>query len=167
MEKENLTWCFKKERGLKIIETNENLVKTYLKKSKSALNMLNSAISKDELDWVLDTSYYAKYFSVYALFMKIGIKCEIHDCTISALKIFVEEGICTKEIYEELEKSKELRINALYYEKEFGRQDIIERADKTPDFCLKIEKIINNITNDEINSIRNKFIDFEKTQTPH
>jgi len=167
MEKDNLNdninWCFKKEKGLRLIEKNENLVKVYLKKSKSALNMLDSAIEKNELEWILNTSYYAKYFSIYALFMKSGIKCEIHDCTISALKIlFVDEDICSNEIYREIEKSKELRIDTLYYEKEMGKDKIMERADKTADFCLKIEELIENIADDQIYKIRNKFMILKK-----
>jgi len=82
----NFAFCFKKASGLKLISPNDNLVEVYKRKSRSALNMLNSAIEKDEDEWILDTSYYAKYFMAYALFMKAGIKSEIHDCTIFALK---------------------------------------------------------------------------------
>jgi uncharacterized protein (UPF0332 family) len=34
-------------------------------------------------EWTVSASYYAKYFSVYALLSKIGVRCEIHDCTIA------------------------------------------------------------------------------------
>src|SRR3989344_2202533 len=95
-------YCFRKLRGLRIINPNENLVRVYTRKSKSALNMLNSAIEKQEYEWILDISYYAKYFIVYALFMKAGVKSEIHDCTIFALKsLFIEQGIVDEDIYEE------------------------------------------------------------------
>ena len=119
-EKSNLSFWFKQSKGLMLINPNENLVEVYKKKSKSALNMLISAIEKEELDWILDISYYAKYFIVYAVFMKAGIKSEIHDCTISALKrLFVDEKIIGRNIYDELEKSKELRVGALYYDEDF------------------------------------------------
>ena len=178
-EDKDFKWCLKTGKGLRLVESNENLVKVYLRKSKSALNMLDSAIEKDELEWILDTSYfqklklhtlvcssfekpknkglcksttlvvdglcffdYAKYFSIYALFMKIGIKCEIHNCTISAFKkLFVEEKICSEEFHRDIEESRELRIDALYYEKDIGKEKIIESADRTPDFCLEIDKI--------------------------
>src|SRR3989344_1221348 len=117
MEKKIEKICFKKPKGLKLINPNDNLVEVYTRKSSSALNMLNAAKEKQENEWILDTSYYAKYFIVYALFMKAGIKSEIHDCTIFALKsLFADENLIRKEICDELEKSKELRVGALYYQ---------------------------------------------------
>src|SRR3989339_1698255 len=102
-KKNNYSFCLKKTEGLKLIDPNERLVEVYKKKSRSALNMLESAKEKQEDEWILDTSYYAKYFIVYALFTKVGIKSEIHDCTIFALNsLFAEEKIVDKEVYEEL-----------------------------------------------------------------
>lgn len=157
--KKRFDWCLKQTKGLKLIDKNENLMKVYLKKSRSALNMLSSAIEKHELEWILDTSYYSKYFAVYALFMKTGIKCEIHDCTIEALKIlFVNEKIIPEDLYTELEESKTLRVDALYYNKEIGKTAIMQRADIAGDFCLKIEKIINQIKDEQIETVRKKFL---------
>ena len=157
-EKDDYSFCFKKSGGLKIIDSNERFVEIYKKKSRSALNMLESAKEKQEDEWILDTSYYAKYFMVYALFMKVGIKSEIHDCTIFALNsLFVEEGIIDNDIYEELEKSKDLRVGALYYDKDFGREEILKRAKTAPEFCLKVESILDKITKEDIEKVREKF----------
>src|SRR3989344_4758259 len=98
-KKDDYSFCFKKAGGLKLVTPNERLVEVYKKKSRSALNMLESAKEKQEDEWILDTFYYAKYFIVYALFMKVGIKSEIHVCTIFALKsIFKELGIISEEL---------------------------------------------------------------------
>lgn len=157
-KKDDFSFCFKKASGLKLVNPNETLANVYKRKSKSALNMLDSAKEKQEYEWILDTSYYAKYFIVYALFMKVGIKSEIHDCTIFALKsLFVDEGILGEEIYEELKKSKDLRVGALYYDKDFGREEILKSAKITPDFCLKVEEIINRISKEDVDRIRKKF----------
>jgi uncharacterized protein (UPF0332 family) len=157
--KKRFDWCLKQAKGLKLIDRNENLMRVYLKKSRSALNMLNAAIEKQELEWILDTSYYAKYFAVYALFMKAGIKCEIHDCTVEALKIlFVNEKIIPEDIYDELERSKTLRVDTLYYNKEIGKTAIMQRADIAGDFCLGIERIINQIKDEQIEAIRKNFL---------
>ena len=151
-------FCFKKSGGFELINPNENLAAVYKRKSRSALNMLESAKEKQEDEWILDTSYYAKYFIVYALFMKVGIKSKIHDCTILGLKyFFVDEGIISEEVHKELEKSKELRAGALYYDKEFGREQILNRAEAAPEFCLKIEQILEKITKEEIERVRKKF----------
>ncbi len=157
-KKDNFTFCFKKTKGLRLVEPNSNLVEVYIRKSKSALNMLDSAKEKQENEWILDTSYYAKYFIVYALFRKVGIKSGIHDCTIFALKpLFVDESIICNEIYEELKKSKELRIDILYYDKSFGKEQIIERAKIAPEFCLEVEEIIEKISTEQIKRVREKF----------
>jgi len=160
MEKKrnDFAFCFKKESGLKLISPNENLVKVYQRKSKSALNMLESAKEKQEDDWILDTSYYAKYFIVYSLFMKVGIKSEIHDCTLFALKsFFVDLELIPEEIYIELLKSKELRVGSLYYDKDFGREEILKRAKVAPDFCLKVESILENFSKEDVVKVRKKF----------
>jgi len=157
-EENDFAFCFKKIGGLKLISPNENLVNVYKRKSKSALNMLNAAKEKHENDWILDTSYYAKYFIIYSLFMKVGIKSGIHDCTIVALKaLFVDLGIISKEIYEELLKSKELRVGSLYYDKDFGREEILKRAEIAPGFCLKVEAVIDNLSKADIAKVRKKF----------
>src|SRR4030043_1564724 len=157
-KKNNYSFCFKKAGGLKLVNPNERLVEVYKRKSRSALNMLESAKEKQEDEWILDTSYYAKYFMVYALFMKTGIKSEIHDCTIFALNsLFVEEGLIDRDIYDELEKSKDLRVGALYYDKDFGREEILKRAKTAPEFCLKIEQILEKITKEDIEKVRKKF----------
>ena len=41
--------------------------------------MLASAIEKNEIDWVATTAYYARYFVVYALLQKCGIKREFNE----------------------------------------------------------------------------------------
>ena len=157
-KKDDYSFCFKKAGGLKLVTPNERLVEVYKKKSRSALNMLESAKEKQEDEWILDTSYYAKYFIIYALFMKVGIKSEIHDCTIFALKsLFVEENIIDNNIYEELEKSKDLRVGALYYDKDFGKEEILKRAKSSPEFCLKVESVLDKITKEDVEKARKKF----------
>ena len=151
-------FCFKKAKGLKLISPNENLVEVYKRKSRSALNMISSAIEKQENEWILETSYYAKYFMVYALFMKVGIKSEIHDCTLFALKsLFQDSGIINLEIYTDLEASRDLRVGSLYYDREFGKEGILKRANTAPNFCLEVESIIDNISKEDVIKIRKKF----------
>ena len=111
-----LDWCKKQKKGIRLAVPSGVLGEVYLKKSESALNMLVSAIEKNEPDWIASTMYYAKYFSVYALLAKCGIKCEIHDCTLKAMKLlFVDSGIISKELYEDIEDSKTLRVDLQYY----------------------------------------------------
>lgn len=155
---EDFSFCFKKTKGLKLITPNDTLVEVYKRKSFSALNMLESAKEKKEDEWILDTSYYAKYFMVYALFMKSGIKSEIHDCTIFSLKfIFSELGIISSELCKDLYDSRDLRVGSLYYAYDFGKDEILKKANTAPNFCLKVESIIDNLSKNEIEEVRKMF----------
>ena len=80
MWKDNaLVWCFKQKRGIRKIEPNQNLTKAYLKKATSALNTMTATMEINETEWTATAAYYARYFALYALLMKIGVKSEIHD----------------------------------------------------------------------------------------
>lgn len=163
-KKDDFGFCFKKANGLKLISSNENLVNVYKRKSISALNMLQSAIEKKEDEWILDTSYYAKYFMVYALFIKVGIKSEIHDCTIFALKsIFCDFGIISPELCKDLSDSRDLRVGSLYYDKDFGKNEILNKANTAPNFCLEVESIVDSLSKEDIARIRKIFEEVKKS----
>lgn len=159
MKSDDLSWCIRQKKGLRLTKPSNNLCRVYLAKSKSSLNMLKSAIEKNEVDWIVSTSYYAKYFAFYALFSKCGFKCEIHDCTISAMKVlFVDTGITEKKFYDELSESKDLRIDVQYYAyKELDRERIMKFANSAGDFVLEMERIIEKISKKQIDSVREKF----------
>jgi uncharacterized protein (UPF0332 family) len=125
--------------------------------------MLESAKEKKENEWILDTSYYAKYFMVYALFMKVGIKSEIHDCTIFALKsIFSELGIISSELCKDLSDSRDLRVGSLYYDKDFGKEEIFNKANTAPNFCLEVESILDKLPKEGIDKVRMMFESLKK-----
>ena len=65
----------------------------------------------NETDWILTTAYYARYFALYALLMKMGIKSEIHDCTINVAKLLANNGILTPSLIEDVAKAKQTRID--------------------------------------------------------
>ena len=93
MKKEDkISWCLNQKRGIKLEEPNNNLCQAYFKKAKGSLNMLLSALEKEEIDWIATTAYYSRYFALYALFQKCGIKSEIHDCSISLMNFLFIEG---------------------------------------------------------------------------
>jgi len=72
LKDENLIWCFRQKRGIRLTEPNPNLTKAYLKKAASALNTMTATIQINETEWTATAAYYARYFALYALFMKIG-----------------------------------------------------------------------------------------------
>jgi len=158
--KGKILWCLSKKNGIKLEEPNNNLSNVYIKKAKSALNMLSSAAEKEELDWMATTAYYARYFVFYALLQKCGITSEIHECTISLMQfLFVEENIIHENMFSEFQLAKTLRVDTQYYfAKDLDANKLKYDADKARDFVLKIEEIIENITPEDIKKLRNKIV---------
>lgn len=151
---EDLSWCLRNKKGIKLITSNDNLSKVYLRKSRSSLNILSSAIEKKEWEWILETSYYARYFCVYSFLMKVGIKCEIHDCTIQLIGFLADKGFVGKRFFEELRESKSLRVDSLYYNKDFAHDLILNFSKSAPKFCLDFEEFIENLDEEKIEGVR-------------
>ena len=146
----NLEWCKKKERGIRMIEPNDNLCKEYLESSEETLSILKEIQGKLNM-WLATTKYYCEYFAVYSLLMKIGIKSEIHDCTIALAEFLEKENLLPKGTYKNLEKDKRLRIDNQYYLKNINVEIVYSEL---TNFILEIKDIINSLTFDKINEIR-------------
>jgi len=147
---DDLKWCKEQKRGIKLIEPNDNLAKEYMQSAEETLSILKAIKDKSNM-WLATTKYYCEYFAVYSLLMKIGIKCEIHDCTIELCKVLEKEGIIPKDYSEILEKDKKLRIDNQYYLK---NKKVYMDMDKLIEFVLNIKNIINSISYDNIEKIR-------------
>lgn len=85
---DKIKWCLNVKKGIELIEPNENLAEGYLLKAEEALEESKIAKSKD---WQISASYYTIYFALYSALMKIGVKCEIHKCTIAFANQFLRE----------------------------------------------------------------------------
>lgn len=146
-----IKWCKEQKRGFKLIEPNENLSKEYMQTAEETLDILREIQNKSKV-WTATTKYYCEYFSIYSLFMKIGLKCEIHDCTIAICKILGDMNVLPKEYFKILKKDKQLRIDNQYYLK---NRDVVLKYDELLDFVLNIKDINEKITNKKIDEIRN------------
>jgi uncharacterized protein (UPF0332 family) len=148
---DKLKWCFSKKE-VKLIEPNENLAKEYLNSAEETLLILKNIEGKSNM-WLATTKYYCEYFACYALLMRLGIKSEIHDCTIEIIKFLEKQAVIERGIAKLLEDDKDLRIDNQYYLKN-RPVDIDHNALR--DFVLRIKEIINTITNERIKEIRKK-----------
>lgn len=148
----DLTWCKKQGKGIKLIEPNDNLSIEYMKSCEETLDFLKDIQGKSNM-WLATTKYYSEYFAVYSLLMKIGIKCEIHDCTISLCKLLENENILPKGTKNLLEQDKDLRIDNQYYLK---NRKVDLDYNNLLQFCLELKKITNNLTMEQISNIRKK-----------
>jgi uncharacterized protein (UPF0332 family) len=154
---DKIKWCLTAKNGLELIEPNENLAKAYLKKAEDVLRA--ATVLKDNKDWEISSSYYTMYFSLYAILMKIGIKCEIHSCTISFMQHFLNEHFSPNEI-DLIEKSQKARIDTQYYSDRNVSDELYSKiTNNTSLFLVKCKEVINNLTEQDINNIR-KFNDF-------
>jgi len=151
---DKIDWCLKQKNGLELVEPSEELKEAYLKKAEDSLRA--TASLKNNKDWEISSSYYTMYFSLYAILMRAGVKCEIHSCTISFMKIFLAEYFTPEEI-SLIEKSQKARLDAQYY---FNRNVSEETYKKMTNNCVvfltKCKQIANNLTEKKIDKIRSR-----------
>jgi len=148
----SISWCLKQKHGLELVKPNSNMSESYLGMAEESITVLNKVT--DSSIWSATTSYYIFYYSLYALMLKIGIKCEIHTCSIE----FLEK--CLSDYYEKqdidmFKKAFSARQDLQYYANRAVDQrdiDLILRYCKT--FFIKTKEIIANMSEQEIMNIR-------------
>ena len=148
-----ISWCKKKEGGIKIQEPNDNLSKEYYENAEESLRVLRRIIETKSNMWLATTKYYIEYFAVYSILTKIGIKCEIHDCTIVLVKFLEDEEIKEKGTAKILENDKELRIDNQYYLK---NKEVKIDFEKLSEFMLSIRKALDKLDDTKISELREK-----------
>ena len=147
-----IKWCKNQKKGIKLIEPNDNLFEEYIQTAQESLDVLRGIQGKSKV-WLATTKYYCEYFAFYALLMKAGIKCEIHDCTIALCYLLEELGIVPEGYASILEQDKQLRIDNQYYLK---NRDVPLDYDKVVQFVLNIKNVGLKLTASQIEKIRNK-----------
>lgn len=156
---EKINWCLYVENGIELVEPNDNLSKVYLKKSEEALKAANSL--KGNKDWEISSCYYSMYFALYAIMIRIGIKCEIHACTIEFMKVFLTDYFSSEEI-SLLKKSMGARIDAQYYsDRPVADRQYETMVQKVPSFFAKCKAIAFKLKEQDIRAIRIKVNDMK------
>lgn len=148
---DQIKWCLNQNKGIELLEPNDNLHGAYLLKAEEALEVLRATRIRD---WQLTTAYYTMYHGVYSLLMKIGIKCEIHTCTTELAKRYLNKHFTTEDFIL-LDKAFRARNDAQYYvNREVTNENFQLIIKKTPSFLVKCKNTI--IDQKEINEIREK-----------
>jgi len=154
-----IEWCLGKKGKLSLIEPNSNLADAYIKKAEEALESIGLNLLKD---WKISTAYYTLYFSLYSVLTKIGIKCEIHSCTIEFAKKFLREYF-NKEELEFVEASLKARINSQYYiDRTVPDEQYEKMIMEAPKFWVKCKSILIQLNEKRIEKIRNEFKEIRK-----
>lgn len=122
----NLNWCKKQKNGVKLVEPNLNIAKSYLDEAKRDFGL----IDVNEVKWNVIKEYYVCYNAFYSLLVKSGIKCEIHDCSLKLMGLFGIEG----DMQNQLVDLKRERIDSQYYLKR-SRKDYFDFTEKFLEWC--------------------------------
>lgn len=142
-----LDWCISTKNGIELVEPSDILWKAYQGKAERSLHAVSNL--KNNKEWAITSAYYAMYFSFYAILMKIGIKCEIHSCTVELMRSLFKEYF-TKEQMELLKKAMNARVDILYYVDRIVQEeeckDILEKA---PQFVVACKEIAFSIKEKE------------------
>ncbi|MBI2103047.1 hypothetical protein HYT55_04360 [Candidatus Woesearchaeota archaeon] len=151
---DKIKWCVGKKEGLSLIEPNKNLAEAYTTKAEEALESMRVNVIKD---WKISTAYYTLYFSLYSVLTKIGLKCEIHSCTLAFARRFLREFL-SEEDSDFLEDSLKARIDSQYYiDRTVPDEQYHQMIKKAPLFLVKCKSILIKLNEKKINEIRREF----------
>lgn len=153
---EMIKWCIKLKNGIELVAPNDNLCKAYIKKAETALSAASSL--KGNKEWEVSSSYYAMYFSLYAVMSKIGVKCENHSCSIAFMKEFLSEKF-KKADSDFLKKAMQARVDMQYYSNRGIDEEFYQKMIKdSPIFLVECKEIVNSIKQEEIVQVRDKLL---------
>lgn len=148
----SIKWCLQQKDGLEFIEPNDNLSKSYLNMAEESINAIKG-VGGSRI-WTATMTYYIFYYSLYSLMLRIGIKCEIHSCSLEFMKNYLTQFYDKKDI-EMIGKAFSARIDLQYYAGRPVDSEAIEETKKHSKlFFIKTKDAISKIAEDEIYNIR-------------
>ena len=121
--------------------------------AENALGTMNRE-KKYNLMFFISACYYSMHYSLYAICMKRGVKCEIHSCTIEFMKKILDK-FYSKEDVRTIKKGFEVRNIAQYpVDKIVSKEDSNSVIKKAPEFFNKSKEILSKINEEDIKKIR-------------
>ncbi|MCX6750383.1 MAG: HEPN domain-containing protein [Candidatus Pacearchaeota archaeon] len=157
----NLKWCCSRKEGINLIEPNENLSLGYIQMAENAIGTMNREKSLNS-HFAISACYYSMYYSLYSVLMKLGIKCEIHTCTLEFMKKLLL-NFYSEEDYKIISKAFDVRNTSQYYvDRIIAKEDIAFIFSKAPYFLSKSKEILSKINEKDISQIRKEIGQFIK-----
>ena len=157
----SIKWCCNQKSGIKIDSPNDNLAQSYMSMAENAIGTMNREKSLN-LQFSISACYYSMYYSLYAVLMKIGIKSEIHQCTIEFMKQFLK-GFYSEEDVKTIKKAFDVRDTAQYYaDRMIDKNDIDFIIARAPLFINKSKSVLAKINEKDINRINAELEEFCK-----
>ena len=148
---EKLKWCFGLKDGLRIVEPNETLTKSYIEEAKSSLERAEKNFRDKDLLWATVVVYYAEYYALYSFLQRIGIRCENHLCSILAVTFLLGEDKTRI-----INQHKDKRIDAQYYMRVDKEEQVGKMIQEAKMFVSIFDELVSNINEKEIISYRRK-----------
>ena len=157
----SIKWCCKQKDGIRIVEPNENLAHSYIKMAEDAIGTMSRERSYN-LVFSISAAYYSMYYSLYSVLMKIGIKCEIHSCTLELMRTLLSD-IYSGEDFMAIKRAFDLRGIAQYYADRIIKTDEIDFVMKSvPIFLSKSKGILSRINEKDISALRKRIEEMKK-----
>ncbi len=150
----SIKWCLKQKNGIELIAPNENMANSYLSMAQDSIQSLSKV--KESRIWSATMAYYIFYYSLYSFMLRIGIKCEIHSCSLEFMKTYLGEFYNPKDV-EMINKAFLARIDLQYYaDRPIDESITIEINSYCKDFFIKTKDNLAKISEENIAEIRDK-----------
>lgn len=151
----SISWCKRQKKGIKVIMPSKDLSRNYINLAKRSLVTMNREKSKNIL-FSVSAGYYAMYYSLYSVMMKLGIKCDFHECSVRFMKIFLGDFYLKKNLNQiklsfELKNSTQSSID-----KKISKKEIDNLVKDANDFVERSKKVLSLLNEDKISEIRKK-----------
>lgn len=151
----NINWCMRAKNGLELVEASENISRAYLKMAEESLEQLKKLESKI---WIASASYYTMYYCFYSIMMKIGVKCEIHACSLLFMEKFLKKFYSEKDI-EMINEASKARGDLQYYPDRGVLDSTINRVSKyASDFYTNTITALSKLKESDIKLIRDELL---------
>lgn len=148
---DKIKWCFSK--GMKLIEPSDRLASGYLKMAEDSIGTMNREKDKN-LVFSVSAGYYVIYYSLYAILQKIGVKSEIHTCSIEIAKKFLSDYYSPKD-FDLIEAAFSARNILQYYvDKSVNKEDVNRIWKEAYGFFVKSRDVLSKINESDVRKIR-------------
>jgi len=151
-----IKWCFKQKKGFELVGPNENMSEGYFNLADASIGTMNRERNKNNV-FSISAGYYAMYYSLYGVLIKMGLKCEIHQCAIRFMEEFLKD-FYSKEDVKNIYFAFKLRNNVQYYVDKILKEEEIDRLiNCAPEFLSKSRKVLSLLNENKIKNIREEF----------
>ncbi|HYB06843.1 MAG TPA: hypothetical protein VEB87_01660 [Nitrososphaerales archaeon] len=145
--------CIGKFGDVTIGSPNPTLVRSYLTQSKNAIVAMDTLAPAKVEEWIVETSYYAKYFVVSALLASVGVRSKNHACTAEFFEFLFRGSHPT--LTADLKAARGKRVGAIYNAAMAG-VDFKVLVPNTKVFVTDVEGIINGLRSTDIARLRSQ-----------